>query len=217
MISEIKPIQKSPTDTVHILGNGESISLFDRSAWSDNNYFIGCNFSDPSLRPDLTIMLDARPIMRFYEGYKLSIPLVISNRCEDYIVKDQGGWDSLSQDAFVLAGIIKMHHDKSKDYPMNSGHHATLYAIDFNKDTIKEIHLWGFDTFWSNDLASRTDPLVKRTVEPRIRPSIANVWRLYWLKIFSEHPHIQFIIHGFNDKPLDNTFCSVPNLHTGTL
>jgi hypothetical protein len=193
-------IKKSQADTIHVLGNGPSLELFNRNEWSDDHEFVGCNFSNPDLRPDYTVMMDVKPIMQFYQGYKLSIPLVISERCESYIAKDKKGWERLPADSFVLFDVIPMIHEKPNKYPMNSGHHATLYGINRNKETVKTVHLWGFDSFWSNDISSRTDELVKRTGGPRVNLSVSAEWRKYWSEIFDKHKNIKFVIEGNNEK-----------------
>jgi hypothetical protein len=196
----IKPLQKPQTDTIHVLGNGPSLELFNRNDWSNDHEFVGCNFSDPALNPDYTVMMDAKPIMKFYQGYKLSIPLVISERCESYIAKDKGGWNKLANDAFVLCDIIPMIHEQPNKYPMNSGHHATLYAINRNKETVKTVHLWGFDSFWTNDISSKTDGLVNKVPGPRVNSAVSVEWRKYWSEIFNKHNTIEFIIQGNNEK-----------------
>lgn len=205
---------KQNISTVHILGNGPSLSLFNRNDWSDEHLFIGCNFSDEKLRPDLTIMIDAKAIMQFYQGHKLNIPLVISNTCEKFILNEKGGWGSLAPDAFQLVEVIDQIKIRSvsDSYPMNSGHHGVWYATSKHPDTIKDIHLWGTDVFWSNDLASNTDTIVGRDGGPRIRDSVALAWRNYWLYLFSQNQNVNFHIKIQEGKELNPVFYSVKNL-----
>lgn len=187
------PITKPPTDTIHILGNGPSIDQFNRDDWPDDHEFVGCNFSDIAHRPDYTVIMDAKPIMKFTSGYKLAIPAVISDRCVNYIEKDLRGWEKLPPDAFTLVDVIPMIHDKAKyKFPMNSGHHATMYAINRNKDIVSNVFLWGFDSTWSNDISSKTDAIINKLPGPRIRPTVVDTWRKYWDQIFNEHDHITF-------------------------
>ena len=205
---------KQQIKVAHILGNGPSLSLFNRNDWSDEHLFVGCNFSDEKLRPDLTIMIDAKAIMQFYQGYKLSIPLVISNICEKFILNEKSGWQSLAPDAFQLVEVIDQIkiHSVSNSYPMNSGHHAVWYALSKHSDTLRDIYLWGTDTFWSDDLASNTDPIVGRGNGPRIRETVAQAWRNYWLHLFSQNSSVTFHITIPEGKELNTTFYSVKNL-----
>lgn len=189
------PITKPKTDTIHILGNGHSLELFNREDWSNDHWFVGCNFSNPKLRPDFTVIMDAKPIMQFYGGYKLTIPAVISNRCEDYIINDKGGWHKLHDDAFILVDVIDMIHHKERKFPMNSGQHAATYSIEKNLPELKTVHLWGFDSFWINDISSKTDQIIKRIRIPQKSEPIVNTWKTYWNDIFEQYTSIDFQVH----------------------
>ena len=190
------PITKHQTDTIHILGNGYSLDLFNRGDWSDDHWFVGCNFSNPLLRPDYTVIMDAKPIMKFYAGYKLTIPAVISSRCESYIISDKGGWHKLADDSFIVVDIIDMIHEKDKKFPMNSGQHATVYSIEKNTETVKTVHLWGFDSFWKNDISSKTDETIPRIRIPQKSDTVISTWKSYWDQIFQKYNTVDFQIHG---------------------
>jgi len=180
---------------IHILGNGPSLSLFNRNEWTNDDLFVGCNFSDPELRPNYTVIMDAKPMMKLFEGYRLTIPAVVSDRCEKYIEKEKGGWRKLSPESIKVIDTIKMSHPKGSKYPMNSGHHATIYAIEQNIDTVKEVHLWGFDSFWTDDISSRSDIHFKGAeMVSRIREPVVKDWRKYWEEIFEKYNDIKFVI-----------------------
>ena len=181
------------TDTIHILGNGPSISKFDRNEWFDNHEFIGCNFSNTELRPDYTVIMDVKPIIKLYSGYKLTIPAVVSDRCDKHIKENKR---KLPHDAIYIIDTIKMVHEKGRKYPMNSGHHATLYGINKHSATIKTVYLWGFDSFWTDDICSNSDIHFRNGMTPRVRKPVATEWRQYWDEIFDEYKHIEFIING---------------------
>jgi len=180
--------------TLHILGNGRSLSLFNRDDWSfDQAEVIGCNFSNPDLNPDYTVIMDAKPMMKLYHGYKLSIPAVISDRCVKY-TGEQEGWRKLPKDAITVIDTIKMVHDKGRKYPMNSGHHATLYGIEKHRASVRTVHLWGFDSMWEDDICSYSDEHFRDGMKPRPREPVAREWRLYWDEIFAKYPDIEFVI-----------------------
>lgn len=139
-------------------------------------------------------------MMKLYQGFKLNIPAVISDRCVKFIEKDKGGWRKLPDDAITVIDTIEMIHEKGRKYPMNSGHHATLYAIEQHQDTVKTVHLWGFDSFWTDDISSSSDNHFRDGMKPRERTPVAKDWRLYWDEIFDKHRNINFIIEGDNEK-----------------
>jgi hypothetical protein len=188
-------IDKKP-QTIHILGNGPSLSLFNRGDWSEDDLFVGCNFSNADLRPDYTVIMDAKPMMKLFEGYKLTIPAVISDRCTTYIEKDKGGWRKLPDNAITVIDMIEMTHDKGRKYPMNSGHHATQYAIEQNLSTVETVNLWGFDSFWTNDISSYSDNYFRGGMKPRNSEPVASCWKLYWDDLFVKYSNINFIIKG---------------------
>ena len=190
---------KTPT-LIHILGNGPSLSLFNRNDWSEDDLFVGCNFSNPKLQPDYTVIMDAKPMIKLFEGYKLSIPAVISDRCKRLVEKEKGGWRKLPTDAINVIDTMPMIHPNGYKYPMNSGHHATLYAIKQNINTVKEVHLWGFDSFWTDDISSNSDIHFRGgKITTRPRKPVVNKWRMHWDKIFADHDqHINFIIETTN-------------------
>lgn len=190
------------TDTIHILGNGPSLSQFNRNEWPDDHEFVGCNFSDPELRPDYTVIMDTKPIIKLFGGYKLSIPAVISDRCIKYIEKEKSGWRKIPSDAINVIDTIEMIHEKGWKYPMNSGHHATLYAIKKHGNELKTIYLWGFDSFWSHDISSTSDVYFRNDTAPKLREPVVVEWRKYWNNIMTEHAHINFIIRGNENEKL---------------
>jgi hypothetical protein len=206
-------MKSNATTTLHIVGNGNSENLFLRSDYPSADIVIGCNFSNPKHRPDLTIMIDIKPFMKFYEGVVLTIPLVISERCENYVLKDMGGWDKVPKGSLLLSDVIPMIHPKERPYPMNSGHHATLYGINEVLEHTKTIHLWGFNSFWSDDMSSLTNAYVQRSEHAKTNNRVSETWRNYWVEIFNSNPSIEFCVHCPNDSNITNhSLTQVKNL-----
>lgn len=191
---------------VHILGNGPSLTkLFRREDWPESDVFIGCNFSDESLRPDYTMFIDIRPLRLFGEkGYRLHIPTIISDKANDYIVNELK--HRFRSDYINIREVYPLIHwtGISKKTAMNSGHHAVMYAIQREQCKNSVIHIWGTDSLWQDDLVSLTDAYTRPTVESRVEGERALVWRSYWLEIFKRHPDHEFVIHhpvGSNVDP----------------
>lgn len=181
---------------VHVLGNGPSLThTFNRQSWPNTDVFIGCNFSDETLRPDYTMFIDVRPLRLFAEnGYRLHIPTILSDKAYEYITNELShrfSWDYIN-----LREVFPLIHwtDVSKSIAMNSGHHAAMYAI-LNEPDHSTIHIWGMDSLWTDDLASLTDVYTRPTVESRTEGQRAMVWRQYWSEIFLRNCDHQFIIH----------------------
>lgn len=187
--------------TIHILGNGPSLSLFDRDAWPESDVFVGCNFSNEALRPHYTVIVDMRAMKQFRvaksKGQTLNIPAVISERANKYIAEETGGWKKMHQGRINVIEVISLERDPkiSNRLAMNSGQHATIHAIR-NYPTVKEVHIWGTDSLWSDDIVSETDKIVRPNHKgPRLQPNIASNWLEYWKKIVQDHPNHTFIIH----------------------
>jgi hypothetical protein len=71
---------------------------------------------------------------------------------------------------------------------MNSG----LYATEYFAKQHRDIHIWGMDSLFSDDLTSEMDSKVPR---PH-RPQLNRWWRPHWNRIFQENPDTRFTIHA---------------------
>jgi len=185
---------------IHILGNGPSLRLFERDAWPETDVFVGCNFSDTDLFPNYTVIIDAGAMKMFRggdRGYKLEIPAVVTQRAYDYIDKDSGGWQTMQPGLIDIIDVVPLERDRriARRLAMNSGQHGALYAIRTHKEH-DTLHIWGTDSFWSDDLESTTDAIVRKNQRGRrIKPSVTKQWNDYWRKIFNDHSDHTFVIH----------------------
>lgn len=199
---------------VHILGNGPSLSeVFHRDDWPETDVFIGCNFSNESLRPNYTVFIDVRPLRLFGEkGYRLRIPTIISDKANDYIVNELR--HRFRSDYINIREVIPLIHWKeiSHKTAMNSGHHAVMYAIDNEPKNNDTIHIWGVDSFWQDDLVSLTDVYTRPTIESRIEAERASVWRSYWVEIFVRYQNHHFVIHSPSGVRIDSNVFELKNV-----
>jgi len=76
----------------------------------------------------------------------------------------------------------------TKQSRKNSGHHAVETLAKKGYDII---HLWGFDSLWSEDLTSAMDYKVPRPT----RPDLNRWWRPIWKDIFAKYPQTEFVLH----------------------
>lgn len=176
---------------IHLLGNGPSIQYFARDAWpTSSDIFVGCNFSDIELDPTYTTIIDVNAIRKLCkpETPLLQIPAIVSKRSYKYLT---------DKDKVTVLDIIEIEQDRSisSNLTMNAGQHGLLYALR-NNPKHQEIHIWGTDSFWGDDLVSASDEIMrpKHTI-PRIRPQITRTWRKYWSKIFEAYSDRTFFIH----------------------
>ena len=198
---------------IHILGNGPSISIFDRDAWPETDVFVGCNFSDPSFRVNYTSVIDVGAMKQILKGHKPAGPLLLSTRAEKYAKKEDANWQDKISD---IESVMTLRRDRtiSRNLSMNSAQHATVYSINTHTDH-SDVHLWGIDSFWSTDLESKTDAYVRPNQKiPRIKPKITRQWHGYWHKIFSNNVNHNFIIHRpyQGDVELVSGFSDVSNV-----
>lgn len=178
---------------INLIGNGPSIKYFDNSI----GIRIGCNFAQPDLKPDWTMIADIKPVKKFYEGFQLCCPAMLSERAYDFIAKKT---IKLSEDRLTIKRVVPFIHDKEihHKWGMNSAQHAVYYGIQEHEPT--EVHLWGCDSLWSSNIESTTDAIVHKNLEFMNEQEVYYTWRDYWNKIFIDNPTIQFVVHG-PEKP----------------
>jgi len=205
---------------IHILGNGPSLKFFDRNVWPESDLFVGCNFSDEALRPHYTVIVDMRAMKQFRsaksKGQTLNIPAVISDRANKYIAEETGGWDKVPEGRINVIEVIPLERDTkvSRKLAMNSGQHAVVHAIRKYPD-IKDIHIWGTDSLWCDDLMSATDKIVRPHHKgQRLRPAVTSKWNKYWEKILVDHSNHTFVIHCPKGSKMSNRLASQNNIKT---
>jgi len=180
---------------IHILGNGPSLELFDRDTFPESDVFAGCNFSDPVLRPDYTSLIDVRAIKALIKGTRPAAPVLLSTRALRYADKLYPEWRDLVDGVEAVMDLCK-YRSVSRSLSMNSAQHAVMYAIGAHQDH-NIVNLWGMDSFWTDDMSSSTDPIVRKNHRgDRVRPQVTRVWREYWNRIFGDNPDFEFLIHG---------------------
>lgn len=183
---------------IHLLGNGPSILNFDKS----DGIRIGCNFTQPDLNPEWTIIADIKPVKKFYEGYQLKVPAVLSERAYDYITKKT---IKLSEDRLQIRRVVPFikYPDIHERWGMNSAQHAVHYAIE--EYSPKEVHLWGCDSLWSTNIESSTDEIVRKDLDFMNHTQVYLAWRDYWNRIFIDNPDVLFVVHGPEQPDLQHT------------
>jgi len=197
---------------IHILGNGPSIRLFDRDSWPKTDVFVGCNFSDSNLRVDYTSVIDVGAMKHILKGRDPGVPLLLSTRAARYGDKNDSSW---REKVTEIRDVMDLRRDRtiSRNLSMNSAQHATVYAIRTHTDHT-EVRLWGIDSFWSSDIRSTTDAIVRPNQRNgRDRPKITRQWHGYWHQIFSENSENRtFVIHKPINRTMNDRFMNHSNV-----
>jgi hypothetical protein len=76
----------------------------------------------------------------------------------------------------------------------NCGHMAVYYAI--RRLVATEIHMYGFDSMFAQDLSSTTDFFLVADRDPANNLRLTNNWRPIWQTMFKEHPEVTFKVHS---------------------
>jgi len=181
---------------IHILGNGPSIRLFERDDHPDTDLFVGCNFSDRAYRPNFVSLIDVRAMKSLLKGHIPPAPVLLSDRAAEYGDRRDPHWRDLLEYPVECVMDLTRYPSVSKDLAMNSGQHGLLYALDAYHSQGDSVHLWGIDSFWTDNMASTTDLIARADLrEQRVRPQITRCWRKYWDVLFSDNPGTLFYIH----------------------
>lgn len=152
-----------------LIGNGSSNTLYKPL----NAFTVACNIPNVKHYDAVSMIDDKIPQLMDKENIKITVPVW----CSDNVVR-------CSQRLGIKLDIRTIYQRVHKQ---NSGHYA---ARELAK-THDELHLWGFDSLWSDDLTSRMDQKIPRNG----RPALNRHWHPLWQAIFDEHSHCKFIIH----------------------
>jgi hypothetical protein len=155
---------------VHVIGNGASNSLFD----IENEYRCVCNIPQHNIPYNSIAIIDLIVVNWMNDnGWNPSVPVLTTNKVKQHAIKRnrQGHWFDVFE--------IKSRY--------SAGHHA----VEYHAPMTDEVHMWGFDSIWTNDYTSQMDNLVPRGK----RPNLNQQWIPHWQNIFDANKNTQFIIH----------------------
>ena len=212
---------------IAILGNGRTRDLF-----VPENYdlVIGCNLPPEGVKVDYCVVVDAKAIMLAYrEGapfyHRLKdFKLVIGPRCAHGIkqCKSKPGGDKTvyqhlkeNDNIFKEIGLWPDAKDIGQRF-FSAGHLAFAYAN--NEWPQSELHLFGFDSFFTGNQASYSDKIrnqdvtqIKRNREKYNRSNPVNTvgeWYGVWERVLtsSRNTATGIYIHGFEGDDINDFF-----------
>lgn len=184
--------------TIHVIGNGESAKLYEPS----KGIKVTCNL--PPFKVEnvwATCMVDFK-MMKAMRDEHVHVPgdWILGARPKKYI-------ETYPNLRIKWIDHIKEFYTELPDYvnnftDLNCGHMAVHYSANKLRGT--EIHLYGFDSMFDDDMKSCTDSYLvsDRSDENNIR--LINNWRPIWKNMFEEFSETQFILHyKHNNLPFE--------------
>ena len=146
---------------IDIIGNGDSNNLYVPNA----HYTIACNIPQHTIKYNALSIIDNRPLDFMKErGWKPRVPVFCTPE-----VQTRSRKFNLEGDWFAVY---------ERKHRWNAGHHAVLH----HNTMAQQIHLWGFDSLFSQDLTSQTDAIIPR----HHRPPLNNHWHPIWREILDQ-------------------------------
>jgi len=172
---------------IHLISNGHSNQYYT----PQKGVVYGFNMPSYTHKIDYLCMIDTAAV-RTYDKYKKTPqgPVYCTRPCRETAEKlnIQGEW-------IEAIGTLERR--------MNSAHALVRYLFETDKPNC--IHLWGFDSLYSQDLTSQMDTWFPRPA----RPPLNQQWHPHWQKFFDADPSIEWIIHIPKGE---NCLVQAPNL-----
>jgi len=165
-------IKLEKTNKTHLIGNGNSAKYFvDDGCMS----IVAFNIPQHGHRFTLLSIIDSQPVVAMKNtGWRTNCPILCSEKTY-----------KTAQAHNVTGTWCPIYGEQ---YRSNSAHWA---AREMLRVTVNEIHLYGMDSFWSDDLTSQMDSIVPR----KQRPDLTKNWYPYWQEIFQQGNHLTWYIH----------------------
>ena len=161
--------------TAIIIGNGSSQDLYKQHLHV-NDFVVVCNLNWFTPH-DAVSIIDPQPIDYMYaNGLMTKKPIWGNSKVERLMHKYQ------------LDLNLKLVHTRTMS--MNNAQFAT---VELCKQGYQNIHYYGCDTFWSEDMNSTQDKMIPR---PYRDIKLYIRWRKIWHLLFKEFAQTKFYIHS---------------------
>ena len=162
---------------VHVIGNGASNALFD----CNGGYRVACNIPTHGIAHNALSIIDLVVVNWMSDNaWNPRVPVLCTGKVKAHAVKRnrEGHWFDV--------------YDVKHRY--SAGHHA----VEHHAPSTDRIHLWGFDSIWTNSYGSQMDSMVPRGT----RPNLNAHWIPHWQRIFSDFSSVEFVIHAPSDAKI---------------
>lgn len=156
-----------------VLGNGPSRARFDRVG----DFVLGCNIPSQEFSVDATVICDEEIVWVLKNDFTLiQVPVIISTRAFEKMKE------------FKIEHHFEiLHVFKPKDW-YNSAHYAAEYLMEYG---CNEVHIWGCDSVFEENLESTTDGYVTKNLDSS---RFLKNWRRVWNNIF-DNPNCHFVVY----------------------
>jgi len=178
---------------VHVLGNGPSIHCFEADLFHDEpkGVRVSCNWGHPHLNCEFTACDDIFIWNLCERNIYFTTPIV----CQQEQLNKVKAVTQNPQHLLKLNFKLAPHSIRNLfSMGMSSGHLAAACSIVWYQPST--LHLWGMDSFWTNDCTSIHDAKGAK------KSHYIHLWKRFWIEIFSTNPKIQFVIH--TPTPIEN-------------
>ena len=183
--------------TIHVIGNGLQAQMFDHNAKGAR---VTCNLPPFPIRDVFaTCMVDFKMMRAMAEG-SVHVPgdWVLGARPKAWLehnVQYRMRWISQLKEFYTeLPDYVPNYTD------FNCGHMAVHFSA--NRLKADEIHLYGFDSMFGQDLRSCTDFYLNSDRSNGNNFRLSSNWRPVWSNLFVEFPETKFVIHYPKDTKL---------------
>lgn len=157
--------------TAHVIGNGPSKRFFQETT----DFTVVCNL-EWNIRHDVVSIIDPQPIVYMQENKMRTKKPV---------------WCTSNVSLLNISKGLRMNvvHEYRSKWRFNSGHQAVKRLCDMG---YTDIHLWGFDSIWTEDMTSSMDTMVPRTYR---KPTLKKEWFINWQDIHHKYANTNFWLH----------------------
>jgi len=157
---------------INIVGNGSSSRLFKHMGL----FTVACNIPPKNIQYNTLSIIDNQPILWMKtNSWQPRVPVLCTESVKN-MAQSKG-----------RTGDWRAVYEKTSRW--NSGHHAVKYFCE--TQSVDQIHLWGFDSVYTEDLTSVQDSVIIR----HRRPNLNQHWRPIWNTLFDSFPNTEMIFH----------------------
>lgn len=157
--------------SANVIGNGASKKFFVPNGW----FTVTCNL-EFGFGYDAVSMIDPQPVVWLdTHRPKINRPIWCRENVKSLAV--------VKQLPYQFEVVYRHRHR------MNSGHHAVGRLIELG---YTDIHLWGFDSIWTDSLESLMDQHIPRSYR---KATLKTEWHQHWIDFHQNHPHVAMTVH----------------------
>jgi len=176
--------------TIHIIGNGDQAQRFNHKVKGAR---LTCNLPPfPVHNVHATCIVDYKMMFAMSEG-SVVVPgdWVLGARPKHWLENNPAWRMHWIKQIKEFYTVLPDYTSNYTDF--NCGHMTVHYAC--NKLKATEVHMYGFDSMFGQNLRSCTDFYLNSDRGDTNNHRLANNWRPVWSNMFVEFPEVKFVLH----------------------